>query len=97
MFTSGQKRGVTDKNKREFRRCAAVGPVIGHLTSDHRMHRNYLKGRAGDAPNALLAAIGYNFSLLLAWIATLYAFLRQLVTDKKASSIPLKAAFFTGN
>jgi hypothetical protein len=28
------------------------------------MGRNYLKGRAGDRINAVLAAAGYNFSLL---------------------------------
>ena len=88
VFTSGQKRGVTDKIKRELRRRSAVEPVIGHLKSDHRMHRNYLKGRAGDAANALLAAIGYNFSLLLAWIAALCAFLRQLITEQKLAQYP---------
>jgi IS5 family transposase len=88
VFTSGQKRGVTHKIKRELRRRSAVEPVIGHLKSDHRLQRNYLKGRTGDAANALLAAIGYNFSLLLAWIATLYAFLRQLITEQKPAQCP---------
>ena len=45
MFTSGQKRRVTPKIKRELRRRSAVEPVIGH---EHRMHRNYLKGRDAD-------------------------------------------------
>src|SRR5262249_47845649 len=40
-------------------------PVIGHLKEDHRMGRNYLTGRDGDRINAVLAAAGYNFSLLL--------------------------------
>jgi IS5 family transposase len=78
VFPSGQKRGVTEKIKRELRRRSAVEPVIGHLKSDHRMDRNHLKGRPGDAMNALLAAIGYNFSLLLAWITLLWAFINQL-------------------
>jgi IS5 family transposase len=78
VFTSGQKRGVTEKIKRELRRRSAVEPVIGHLKSDHRMDRNHLKGRVGDAMNALLAAIGYNFSLLLAWITLLWAFIQKL-------------------
>jgi len=41
--------------------------VIGHLKDDHRMRRNYLKGRDGDRINAVLAAAGYNFSLLRRW------------------------------
>jgi hypothetical protein len=47
-------------------RCAgAIEPVIGHLKEDHRMGRTNLIGRDGDRINALLAAAGYNFSLLL--------------------------------
>jgi transposase, IS5 family len=40
------------------------------------MDRNYLKGRDSDRINAPLAAAGYNFSLLLSWLATL---LRALI------------------
>jgi transposase, IS5 family len=52
VYTSGQKRGVTDQIKRELRRRSAVEPVIGHLKEDHRMGRNYLAGQQGDATNA---------------------------------------------
>jgi IS5 family transposase len=55
----------------EMRRRAAVEPVIGHLKDDHRMRCNYLKGRDGDRINAVLAAAGYNFSLLLRWFEEL--------------------------
>jgi IS5 family transposase len=41
--------------------------VIGHLKAEHRMGRNYLAHHAGDAVNAVLAAAGYNFHLLLRW------------------------------
>ena len=47
-----------------MRRRAAVKPVIGHLKAEHRMGRNYLKGHEGDRVNTVLAAAGYNFSLL---------------------------------
>ena len=32
------------------------------------MDRNYLADRCGDANNAILAAAGYNFSLLIKWL-----------------------------
>jgi IS5 family transposase len=80
VFTSGAKRGVTDKIKRELRRRSAVEPVIGHLKSDHRMDKNYLKGQNGDAANALLAAIAYNFRLLIAWINLLWAILQTAIS-----------------
>jgi transposase, IS5 family len=68
IFIAGQKRRVTPKIKRQMRRRSAVEPVIGHLKSEHRMGRNYLWHRQGDAINAVLAAAGYNFSLLLRWL-----------------------------
>jgi transposase, IS5 family len=79
VYTSGQKRGVTAQIKRELGRRPAVEPVIGHLKEDHRMGRNYLAGRIGDVANAVLAAVGYNFRLLLVWLAGLWWLLRMLV------------------
>jgi transposase, IS5 family len=73
VYTAGQKRRMTDAIKREMRRRSAVEPVIGHAKAEHRMGRNYLTGRAGDAINAVLAAAGYNFRRLLAWFALLFA------------------------
>ena len=49
VFIAGQKRRMTPKIKREMRRRSAVEPVIGHLKAEHRMDRNYLAHRAGDA------------------------------------------------
>jgi IS5 family transposase len=71
VFISGQKRRVTPKIKRELRRRSAVEPVIGHLKSEHRMGRNYLWHREGDASNAVLAAVGYNFRRLIRWLSLL--------------------------
>ncbi|EKS37408.1 IS5 family transposase [Bradyrhizobium sp. INPA01-394B] len=71
VFISGQKRGVTPRIKRELRRRAAVEPVIGHLKAEHRMGRNYLWFRQGDAANAVLAAAGYNFGRLIRWLGLL--------------------------
>jgi transposase, IS5 family len=71
VWISGQVRRVTKAIRREMRRRAAVEPVIGHLKDDHRMRRNHLKGREGDRINAVLAAAGYNFSLLLRWFRRL--------------------------
>jgi len=72
VYISGQKRGVTDAIRRDLRRRSAVEPVIGHAKSEHRMGRNFLKGTHGDAANAVLAAAGYNFRRLLAWLAILW-------------------------
>jgi IS5 family transposase len=79
VWISGQVRRVTKAIRREMRRRAAVEPVIGHLKDDHRMRRNHLKGRGGDRINAVLAAAGYNFSLLLRWFRRLLCVLLPIL------------------
>ena len=54
-----------DKKRKRCQRRAAIEPIIGHLKSDHRLSRNFLKGIAGDQINLLMAAIAWNFSLWL--------------------------------
>ena len=73
IWITGQSRRVTPSIKREMKRRAAIEPIIGHVKNEHRMGRNYLHHHEGDRTNALLAAIGFNFHLLLRWFA---AFLR---------------------
>jgi len=86
VWISGQVRRVTASIRREMRRRAAVEPVIGHLKAEHRMGRNYLKGPEGDRINAVLAAAGYNFSLLLPWLAELLpALILKLVRTNPAA------------
>ena len=47
--------------RKRFRRRAGIEPVIGHLKSDHRLKRNFLKGFAGDQINLIMAAAAFNF------------------------------------
>jgi hypothetical protein len=51
-------------------------PVIGHVKAEHRMGRNHLAGRAGDAANPILVAVGYNFRRLIAWLAAFVCIFR---------------------
>jgi IS5 family transposase len=67
--------------------------VIGHLKEEHRMGRNYLAAQAGDASNAILAAVGYNFRLLLGWLAALWrALMLMAPIDHQALAPPAYAA-----
>ena len=71
------KKEINIKRKK-FRRRAAIEPIIGHLKSDHRMARNYLKGFNGDEINLLLAATAFN---LKKWMNIyLYALFIQDIT-----------------
>ena len=61
----GKIKSMSKQQKRWLRRRQAVEPVIGHLKSDHRMDRCWLKGELGDALHAVLCAAGYNLRWLL--------------------------------
>jgi IS5 family transposase len=54
-----------EQKRKKFKRRAAIEPIIGHLKSDYRLSRNYLKGFVGDEINLLLAATAWN---LKKWI-----------------------------
>ncbi len=49
------------KARKRFRKRAGIEPIIGHLKSDYRLMRNYLKGTVGDSINLMLAAAAFNF------------------------------------
>lgn len=44
---------------------AAIEPVIGHLKTDYRLCRNYLKGILGDLMNVILSAAAMNFKRVM--------------------------------
>lgn len=83
VWISGSRRGVTQAIERKLKRRNAVEPVIGHLKSDGRLARNFLKGVEGDAMNALLCGAGYNLRKILRKLRLFCAFygftLRQLL------------------
>jgi IS5 family transposase len=56
--------------KRRKRRRSAIEPVIGHLKSDHRLDRCFLKGRIGDKINLIGSASGFNVRKLLRLMGT---------------------------
>ena len=72
VFKSGQKRGVTKSIKKELKRRSVIEPIIGHVKHEHRLGRNYLRGWLGDKANALFAAAGYNFRLILSWLRDIF-------------------------
>jgi len=82
---------MTDTIRREMKRRAAVEPVIGHLKADHRMGRNHLAHAVGDAANAVLAAIGYNFRRILAWLKLFVAFIQAVIFGLLEAAIPTVA------
>lgn len=92
VFISGQKRGVSGAIKRELRRRSAIEAVIGHMKNDGHLGRCYLKGRDGDAANAILTAVGHNFRLLLDWMRSLLRLILAALLQSFHSQPSLRSA-----
>ncbi len=65
--------------RKRFRRRAGIEPVIGHLKSDHRLKRNFLKGFTGDQINLLMAAAAFNFKKWMREVIFWHQVLQQLL------------------
>lgn len=83
---------LTEKARKKFCKRAGIEPVIGHLKSDHRMMRNYLKGTLGDAINTMMAAAAYNMrhwmnkhalSSFVSWLLTLVRRLENVLFENE--------------
>lgn len=59
------------QQKAWLRRRQAIEPAIGHMKSDHRLDRCWLKGAVGDALHTISCAAGYNLRWLMRAVARL--------------------------
>ena len=75
------------KHKQWFSRRTSIEPVIGHLKSDFRLGRNYLKGTIGDSINLMLSASAWNFKKLMRKLAFIFRFFNQLFFELFALKI----------
>lgn len=65
VHTPRPDKNITFTKRKRHKRRAAIEPVIGHLKSDYRMRRNFLKGVNGDQMNVLLCAAAMNFKRVI--------------------------------
>jgi transposase, IS5 family len=66
----GKFKSLSAHQKVWLRRRQAVEPAIGHLKSDNRMDRCWLKGTMGDALHTISCAAGYNLRWLMRQVAS---------------------------
>jgi len=69
-----------------------IEPTIGHMKSDHRLERNFLKGKEGDKINALMAAFGYNQAKVL----SAFGWLDKIVNPWSDYILPLARVILNG-
>ena len=83
VLISGTRRGLTPRLAAALRRRSAIEPEIGHMKTDGRLSRCFLKGTLGDAIFAVLCGCGHNIRKILAhlraWLAAIIALILDLV------------------
>jgi len=97
-ISGSSTRRLTRTQKRRRKRRSAVEPKIGHLKTDNRMGRCFLKGLAGDEINTVLAAAGSNLQKLLRAIACalyfwLWSRLERPFSSRMDHRLPVAVAF----
>jgi IS5 family transposase len=75
------------KARKRFRKRAGIEPIIGHLKSDYRLMRNYLKGTVGDSINLMLAAAAFNFKK---WMREVHLFFAAIIINVIFKNIYLR-------
>lgn len=81
------------KKDKTLKRRSSIEPIIGHLKQDHRLGRNFLKGRKGNDINTILAACGFNLRKIynkfkkewLKYIFLLFFMLFYMTNEKKCT------------
>ena len=71
---------LTRTARKWFKRRAAIEPIIGHVKSDNRMSKNYLKGVVGDDMNAILSGCGFTMRKLITVLFLPY-FIWQMICE----------------
>ena len=72
------RKKLTRDQRKWFNRRSVIEADIGHMKNDHRLNRNYLKGKMGDEFNAVMAACGYNLRCIYRRIASIFFVFNKL-------------------
>jgi IS5 family transposase len=87
----GRKK-LPDSLKKRKNRRSAIEPIIGHIKSDHRMNRCWLKGTSGDEINALMAGVGFNMRKMLKLLREFLSFLIEFAFPYRQHQLFLQVA-----
>lgn len=72
IYHPGLRRGITRGLRAMIRRRSAIEPAIGHMKTDGKLDRNWLKGALGDAMHAVLCGAGHNLRMILRKLRLFY-------------------------
>lgn len=63
---------LTCSQRKWYNRRSVIEADIGHMKGEHRLDRNYLKGKEGDTLNVVFSACGYNLRMIYRRIASTF-------------------------
>lgn len=66
------RKRLTRAQRRWYNRRSVIEADIGHMKGEHRLDRNYLKGKEGDSLNVVFSACGYNLRMIYRRIASTF-------------------------
>jgi len=66
------RKRLTRSQRRWYNRRSVIEADIGHMKGEHRLDRNYLKGKEGDSLNVVFSACGYNLRMIYRRIASTF-------------------------
>lgn len=80
------RKRLTRSQRMWYNRRSVIEADIGHMKGEHRLDRNYLKGKEGDALNVVFSACGYNLRMIYRRIASTF-FVSIIFIKKTLNSV----------
>jgi IS5 family transposase len=86
IYHPGLRRGITRGLRAMIRRRSAIEPAIGHMKTDGKLDRNWLKGALGDAMHAVLCGAGHNLRMILRKLRLLCVFILAVLFNRSVAA-----------
>jgi IS5 family transposase len=84
-YRSGLRKGITRTLRAIIRRRSAIEPTIGHMKTDGKLGRNWLKGALGDAIHAVLCGAGHNLRMILRKLRLFYVLILAALFNRSGA------------
>ena len=88
IYHPGLRRGITRGLRAMIRRRRAIEPAIGHMKTDGKLDRNWLKRALGDAIHALLCGADHNLRTILRRRRLLCIFILAALLNRRVAAVP---------
>ncbi|MFM0557748.1 IS5 family transposase [Paraburkholderia sediminicola] len=88
IYHPGLRHGITRGLRAMIKRRSAIEPAIGHMKTDGKLDRNWLKGALGDAMQAVLCGAGHNLRMILRKLRLFYALVLIALLNDTVAALP---------